>query len=76
MVDYLAGNHYVPEMMSKSLEYNPLEKTEDSTRFVLKAINIGGVPFFVILAGIIVWRARVSRKKRIQAAFSKGGWNE
>ncbi len=76
MVDYLAGNHYVPEMMSKSLEYNPLEKTEDSTRFILKAINIGGVPFFVILAGIIVWRARVSRKKRIQAAFSKGGWNE
>jgi len=69
MVDYLAGNHYIPEMKSKSLDYNPLIKTSDNTRFMLKVINIGLVPVFVILTGFIVWRRRISRRKRIEMKF-------
>jgi hypothetical protein len=40
MVDYLAGNYHIPEMKSKSLDFNPLIKTSDTTRFILKVINI------------------------------------
>lgn len=72
MVDYLAGNTYVPEMKSKSLDYNPLVKTGDRTRFMLKIINMIFVPVFVILAGIVVWKKRMMRKKLIETEFSGG----
>ena len=39
-VDYLTGNYFVPEMKVKSLDFNPLEKTSDGKRFVLKIINM------------------------------------
>jgi ABC-type uncharacterized transport system involved in gliding motility auxiliary subunit len=72
MVDYLAGNSYVPEMKSKSLDYNPLIKTGDQTRFFLKIINMGLVPFFTILTGLIVWRRRIARRRFIESLFSRG----
>ncbi len=73
MVDYLAGNSYVPEMKSKSLDYNPLIKTGDQTRFLLKIINMGLVPLFVILMGLVVWRRRIARKRFIESLFLHGG---
>ncbi|HOP63461.1 MAG TPA: Gldg family protein [Spirochaetota bacterium] len=69
MIDYLAGNLYVPEMKSKSLDYNPLIRTGDNTRFMLKVINIGLVPLFVIITGFIVWRRRLSRRRSIEKIF-------
>ncbi len=72
MVDYLAGNVNIPEMKSKSLDYNPLIKTGDNTRFLLKIINIGLVPLFVVLTGFIVWRRRITRRKRIEKQFAGG----
>jgi len=72
MVDYLAGNIYVPEMKSKSLNFNPLLKTGDQTRFFLKIINMGLVPFFVVLTGLIVWRRRISRRRLIENQFTGG----
>lgn len=70
MVDYFAGNYHVPEMKSKSLDYNPLLKTADSTRFMLKIINIGLVPLFVIMTGFVVWRRRIARRKKIEMKFT------
>lgn len=72
MVDYLSGNTYVPEMKSKSLDYNPLVKTGDRTRLILKIINMVFVPLFVIFTGIIVWKKRMMRKKLIETEFSGG----
>lgn len=72
LVDYLAGNHYVPEMKGKSISYNPLDRTEDQTRFLLKVINMGMVPFFVVLTGLVVWRRRAARKKIIEMSFTGG----
>ncbi len=69
MVDYLAGNFHIPEMKSKSLDYNPLLRTGDNTRFLLKVINIGLVPLFVILTGLIVWRRRAARRRMIEKQF-------
>ena len=76
MVDYLAGNYYVPEMKSKSLDYNPLQKTEDSTRVVLKGLNIAGVPFLVVIGGLVMWRYRRIRRERIRLMFSGEVKNE
>ncbi len=74
--DYLLGNDFIPEMASKSLEFNPLEKTGDRARILLKALNIAGVPILVILAGLAIWRRRSSRKKAIRGRFAPGGGDE
>lgn len=72
MVDYLAGNSYVPEMKSKNLDFNPLVKTGDRARFFLKIINMGLVPLFVIFTGLIVWRRRIARRRLIELQFTGG----
>jgi hypothetical protein len=71
-VDYLSGNNYVPEMKSKSISSSPLDRTDDKTRFLLKVINMGMVPFFVILSGLVVWRRRAARKIYIEQKFMEG----
>jgi hypothetical protein len=59
-------------MKSKSLDFNPLVKSGDQTRFILKIINMGLVPLFVVIAGLIVWRRRIERKRFIESQFSGG----
>jgi len=73
MVDYMAGNFHVPEMLAKSLEFNPFdEPTEKNTSLILKTVNMAGVPIVVIILGIIMWRFRIRRKNRIAAQFGGG----
>jgi ABC-2 type transport system permease protein len=76
MADYLLGNSYIPEMSSKSLDYNPLDKTADSTKIIMKALNIGGVPILVVLAGFFIWKQRLRRKKKIRDLFSREASHE
>ncbi|HPG49220.1 MAG TPA: Gldg family protein [Spirochaetota bacterium] len=71
MADYLLGNVYIPEMSSKSLDYNPLDVSSDGTKLALKAVNIAGVPLLVILAGLLIWKRRSRRKKSIQERFAR-----
>jgi ABC-type uncharacterized transport system involved in gliding motility auxiliary subunit len=70
MADYLSGNNFAPEMQSKSLDYNPLGKTSETSRFFYKIFNIIGVPLMSVAAGIYVWRKRRSRKTAIMKEFS------
>lgn len=72
IVDYMAGREYVPEMKCKSLDYNPLDKTEKSTRFILKIINIVVVPVSVALTGLVIWRRRSVRRRLVESEFSGG----
>jgi ABC-2 type transport system permease protein len=76
MADYLTGNSYIPEMSSKSLDYNPLEKTGAVEKVALKTINIAGVPLLLVLAGLFIWRHRLSRKRGIEESFLRGRSNE
>ncbi len=75
-VDYLTGNVFIPPMMNKGMEYNPLEMTEPGTRFFLKSLNIAGVPILIILTGLLVWRRRNQRKAMIKARFLKEAADE
>ncbi len=76
MVDYAAGNYHIPQMKSKSLDYNPLEKTGDRERMVYKAFNIAGVPLLVIIAGLAIWRRRSARRRSLQELFSREATHE
>ena len=70
MIDELSGKDYIIEMKSKSLAYNPIDKTSDNARFVLKTINIAGAPIIVIIAGLFVWRYGLKRRKYIFEKFN------
>ncbi|HOV08603.1 MAG TPA: GldG family protein [Spirochaetota bacterium] len=73
MVDYLAGNYHIPEMKSKSLDFNPLIKTSDTTRFILKVINIVVVPIFVVITGFVIWRLRMIKRRSIENYYQSRG---
>lgn len=76
MIDFLAGNHDMPEMRSKGLELNPLRDTGDGTRLALKIFNIVVLPLFVVVAGLVAWRRRSLLRKRVQAEFAPEVPNE
>ena len=71
ILDYLSGDEKTPVMRSKGIEYNPLKDSADSVKFIIKLFNIAGLPVCVIVIGIIVWRMRERKKKRIMEEFSK-----
>jgi ABC-2 type transport system permease protein len=69
VLDALNGKEAVAAMRSKGQLYNPLKETTPSTKAVIKAFNIFGLPILVVIFGIAVWFRRISRKKRIQQLF-------
>jgi ABC-type uncharacterized transport system involved in gliding motility auxiliary subunit len=70
MIDFLSGNYDVPEMRSKGLELNPLRDSSDGTKLALKIFNIALLPLLVMGAGLVVWKRRSTRRKRIMAEFA------
>lgn len=71
LVDKLAGNTYIPEMKSKSLAYNPIDKISDGGRFALKTLNIIGAPVLAAAVGLAMWRRRNVRKNAIRKQFAE-----
>ena len=76
MIDFLVGNQDVPEMRSKGLDLNPLRDTGDGTKLALKIFNIVILPLLVMGAGLIVWKRRSARRKRIMAEYAAEVSNE
>lgn len=70
-LDYLNDREGIALMRSKEQRFNPLTETGGGTRTFVKAFNIGGLPFLVILFGLGVWLRRHSRKRHIAMMFRK-----
>ena len=71
IIDALNGREDIAAMRSKVQRFNPLKKTGAGTKTVVKAVNIVGLPIVVILAGLITWMRRHTRRKRIQLQFQR-----
>jgi ABC-type uncharacterized transport system involved in gliding motility auxiliary subunit len=71
VIDFLNDREETAVMRSKTQRFNPLKEVSPSTRTVIKTANIAGLPVLVIVAGIVVWGRRASRKRMIQRIFSK-----
>ncbi len=71
VIDYLNGKTDNAVMRSKSQGFNPLKEVRPEIKTFTKTFNIAGLPVLVILAGILVWMRRISRKKHIEAMFVK-----
>lgn len=72
-VDYLCGNAELIEMRTKGLGLNTLDKTTAIVRTTARAMNLYGLPALVALAGLIAWRLRVTRRRKIEAQYAPGG---
>lgn len=68
-LDWLNGNDELIPMRTKGLSLNTLNKTSQKDRDILRAFNLYVLPFIVLLIGLLVWRFRILKRKRIQAYY-------
>jgi ABC-type uncharacterized transport system involved in gliding motility auxiliary subunit len=71
VLDYLNNREDIAVMRSKTQRFNPLREISPAARTGIKSASIAGLPIVVIIAGIIVWGRRASRKRMIQKIFSE-----
>jgi ABC-type uncharacterized transport system involved in gliding motility auxiliary subunit len=71
VIDYMNGRGDNAVMRTKAQRFNPLQEVTPGTRAFIKTANIAGLPVLVIIAGLIVWFRRASRKRFIQQLFMK-----
>lgn len=69
-IDYMNGQSELCAMRSKGLSMNSLKDVSSTAKNIAKAFNQYVIVVFVALAGLFVWRARSSRRKRIQAKYN------
>ncbi len=71
VIDYLNNREDIAVMRSKTQRFNPLKDISPAARTTIKSANVAGLPLLVIIAGVIVWGRRTSRKRMIQRIFSR-----
>ncbi len=71
IIDQLNNRGEMAELRSKVQKFNPLRETNHTTKLSLKAINIAGLPFLVLVFGLFVWLRRSQRKRHIQSLFEQ-----
>jgi ABC-type uncharacterized transport system involved in gliding motility auxiliary subunit len=71
VIDHLNGRDTYADMRGKTQRFNPVGDTSAGVRTFVKTLNIAGLPILVVALGIVIWARRSSRKRRIQAMFSK-----
>ncbi len=71
VLDYLNNHQDIAVMRAKEQRFNPLADMSPSVKTAVKSLNIAGLPVLVVLAGMIVWLRRKSRRRQIQLMFQK-----
>jgi gliding-associated putative ABC transporter substrate-binding component GldG len=66
IVDYLADDAGLITIRSKNLAQTPLDQIEDSTKRILKYVNLLLPPFVVVGYGLFRWRRRASLKRALE----------
>jgi ABC-2 type transport system permease protein len=69
MIDALNGREDVAIMRAKVQRFNPLEPTGTGKKAMIKTFNMAGLPFLVVIFGLIVWWRRHTRRMDIQRRF-------
>lgn len=73
IIDVLNNREDIAMMRGKIQSFNPLYVKDEQVKMLVKGFNIVGLPMLVVVAGLIVWMRRTSRKRRIEAAFREKG---
>lgn len=65
IIDWLAQDEDLIAIRSKTITDRPLKEISSGSRKAIKYLNVLGTPFLVIIAGLIHWRMRRSRKRGV-----------
>ena len=68
LVDWLLLDEAMLQIRTRGLAPAPIEELSDATRATLKWGNVVGVPLLFVLIGIVLWRLREARRRKVQAA--------
>ncbi len=71
VLDYLNNHQDIAMMRSKEQRFNPLADLSPMAKTGIKSLNIAGLPVLVVIAGLVVWLRRKSRRQQIQLLFQK-----
>ncbi|HOS30544.1 MAG TPA: hypothetical protein PLR39_07020, partial [Treponemataceae bacterium] len=63
------GNEDLCIMRTKGLGLNVLKISNQKQASFVKSFNTYGLPLLIALGGLIVWRLRVVRRKKIQKRY-------
>jgi ABC-type uncharacterized transport system involved in gliding motility auxiliary subunit len=66
IVDYLADDIGLASIRSRDSDVKPLEEVSEGTRAWVKGLNLAVPPLLVVVAGVVRWRWRASRRKRLE----------
>lgn len=69
LIDWLVDDIGLASIRTKELAVKPLDEVSDGTRTFVKYLNLAVPPLIIILIGIVRWRLRVSRRKRIEMSI-------
>ena len=70
VIDYMNGNEELCTMRTKSLSVNNLTIKSKAGANFWKLFNSFGIAFFVVIAGLIIWRLRSARRRAINKKYN------
>jgi len=68
-IDWLARDEGLIALRSRGVTDRPLEKVSDTTRDAVKVVDVLGGALFLILVGLIRWKLRQGRRRRLEATL-------
>ncbi len=66
LVDWLVDEVGLTSIRTKEVTAKPLDEVSEGTRTFVKSFNLAAPPLLIIIVGIIRWRLRIARRKRIE----------
>ncbi|HOX42658.1 MAG TPA: GldG family protein [Myxococcota bacterium] len=66
LVDWLLADEALMGMRARGLRAAPLEPVSEGVRQTLKLANIAGLPLLLVGFGLVRWRLREARRKRVR----------
>lgn len=70
-IDYLNGNGDLIDMRTKGLSLDPLNKTTPASRAAARIVCLYALPLVPAIAGLVAWRRRSSRRRKIEARYKE-----
>jgi gliding-associated putative ABC transporter substrate-binding component GldG len=68
LMDWLSDDVGLTSIRTKEVSEKPLDEVSDGTRTFVKSLNLAAPPLLIIIVGIVRWRLRIARRKRIEMA--------
>jgi gliding-associated putative ABC transporter substrate-binding component GldG len=66
LVDWLADDIGLASIRARDSGSKPLDEVGEGTKTIVKTVNLAAPPLLVIFAGVVRWRMRISRRKRLE----------